>query len=147
MLKDENPGISKYRLQGIDRNAPWWPANYGAGTWAFVIHRATGLALVGYLFLHLLVVSFAAVAWGGVSFDQLMAFFNTPVIKVMELGLILLVLVHGANGIRILLFDAGIGIRHQRVLFWVALTVALLVWALACVFTINHIMSPKLGSH
>ncbi len=114
------------RVGRLDYNAPWWPANYRAGTWAWLLHRITGLALVVYLFIHILAISFAALSWGGFSFDQAMALLHTRPFLVLDLGLLAILLFHTLNGIRILLFDLGIGIRSQQQLFWLALSVSLL---------------------
>jgi succinate dehydrogenase / fumarate reductase cytochrome b subunit len=131
--------LSKQPTGRLDRNAPWWPTNYRAGTWAFIVHRITGLALVAYLCLHIWVISFAALVWGGLTFDRLMAFFDTPLIKALEMGLIALILVHALNGVRILLFDAGIGIRSQRQLFWIAMGLAAVLSLAVTVFTFTHL--------
>jgi succinate dehydrogenase / fumarate reductase, cytochrome b subunit len=131
--------LSRATAPRMDRNAPWWPSNYRAGAWAFVLHRATGLALAGYLFAHIWVISFAAVSWGGLSFDRLMELLESPLIKTLELGLILLVLVHGLNGVRILLFDIGVGVRRQRQLFLGALGISIILCLLAAGYTIVHL--------
>jgi succinate dehydrogenase / fumarate reductase cytochrome b subunit len=127
----------------INRNTPWWPANYQAGTWAFALHRVSGLLLAVYLFVHLWVISFATVAWGGVSFDRLMGFFDAPLVKVLELGLVILVVFHGLNGVRILLFDAGVGVRQQKQLFWIVLATTLFLGIAASILTITHLTPSK----
>jgi succinate dehydrogenase / fumarate reductase cytochrome b subunit len=91
-----------------------------------VLHRLTGLALVGYLFLHIWVISFSTVKWGGVSFDMIMGQFQTPMFYVLDLGLLAVVLFHGLNGLRILLFDVGIGVRIQKQILWAVVFVVII---------------------
>jgi succinate dehydrogenase / fumarate reductase cytochrome b subunit len=102
---------------------------------AWLLHRLSGLALSGYLLLHL--YDLRAAQYGTRAFDEVLADFQTPFWKVMDLLLLLAVLFHGLNGIRLLLFDAGMGIRHQRQLFWLAfgLTVAIFLFSSVMVFT------------
>ena len=102
----------------MKRNTPWCPANMRVGMWAFVLHRVTGLALVGYLLLHIMVISTSLA--GGLAFDAVLARLQAPLFLVLDLGLVAAVLLHGLNGLRLLLFDLGVGIRRQKELFWSA---------------------------
>jgi succinate dehydrogenase / fumarate reductase cytochrome b subunit len=140
---ETNDVLTRQPARRWDRNAPWWPANYRIGAWAFVLHRVTGLALVAYLFAHIWVISFAALVWGGLTFDRLMVIFEAPVIKALELGLVGLVLIHGLNGVRILLFDAGIGVRRQRLLFWIAIGLAAAIILAISGVTFSNIPAHK----
>lgn len=107
----------------------------GVGMLAWLLHRVSGLALSGYLLLHL--YDLRAAQYGARAFDEVMATFQSPFWKVLDLLLLLAVLFHGLNGIRLLLFDAGMGIRYQRQLFWLAfgLTVAIFLFSSVMVFT------------
>ena len=102
---------------------------------AWLLHRLSGLALSGYLLLHL--YDLRAAQHGARAFDEVMATFQSPFWKVLDLLLLLAVLFHGLNGIRLLLFDVGMGIRYQRQLFWLAfgLTVAIFLFSSVMVFT------------
>jgi len=102
---------------------------------AWLLHRVSGLALSGYLLLHLW--DLRAAQQSASAFDQALATFQTPFWKAMDLLLLAAVLFHGLNGIRILLFDAGAGLRYQRQLFWIAfgLTVAIFLFAAVMIFT------------
>ncbi len=90
-----------------------WPLKIKAGMWAWLLHRITGLAIVFYLFMHIIVIS--TVIWG--RFDATMAFLKSPVFVAGELLLIAAGLFHGLNGIRIILFDLGLGIKSQKGMF------------------------------
>ncbi|MBI2858021.1 MAG: succinate dehydrogenase, cytochrome b556 subunit [Chloroflexi bacterium] len=104
------------------------PAKYRVGMWAFVLHRLTGLVVGLYLMAHIIVISTAAVA-GKLSFDNLMEAMRVPWIIVLELVLIAAVLYHLLNGVRLLLFDMGIGARQQKSIFWAFMVVGVGVMA------------------
>lgn len=72
---------------------------------AWLLHRLTGAGLAAYLFLHLWVLS--SLASSPERFDRLMNAFSHPIIKLMEIGLLGMVLYHGVNGVRIVLMDYG----------------------------------------
>ncbi len=93
-----------------------------AGTLAYVLHRVTGLLLTLYLFIHIGAMSLARMQ--GQSFEELMATFRQPAFLLVDWFILVGVLVHGLNGIRIVLFDLGLGLRHQKALFWGLMAVA-----------------------
>lgn len=117
-------------LRPSSRNTPLWPANYRIGMWAWLLQRITGVALVFYLFLHIWVISFSAVGDKGLDFDRALALLQTPFFIALDLLLLAAVLYHALNGIRILAFDLGIGIRAQAVLFWALMAVGVVALAL-----------------
>ena len=102
----------------------------GLGAWAFWLHRLTGLAIVFYLFMHLLVI--ATVLGGTGSFNSVMAVLKAPAFLFGELLLIAAICIHGFNGVRIVLFDLGKGVKNQKEVF-TALMIAALVPFLAAV--------------
>jgi len=72
---------------------------------AWLLHRLSGVALAGYLLLHLWVLQ--NLAKGPAEFDKIMALFDTVLIKVMEIGLLGVVAYHTINGLRIVFMDYG----------------------------------------
>lgn len=107
----------------------------GVGMLSWILHRISGLALSGYLLLH--IYDLRAVQRGPQALDEALAVFQTPFWKVMDLLLVAAVLYHTLNGIRLLLFDMGKGLRYQRQLFWVAfgLTIAIFLFSAVMVFS------------
>ena len=87
-----------------------------SGMVAWIIQRATGLLLLFYLLLHVHTVS--KLSQGPAAFDEAIATFHNPLFKLLEIGLLGTVVLHALNGIRITLVDLGVGVRHQRQLFW-----------------------------
>ena len=73
------------------------------GQWSWLFHRITGVAIILFLFAH--VVDTAVIGWGPEAYDKVMAAYGNPVVHVLELGLVLAVLFHSINGIKITLID------------------------------------------
>ena len=93
------------------------------GTMAHLLHRVTGLLIVVYLFLHIGVMSYTYFDAGS-GFDDLMATFASTPFLIVDLVLFAGVMIHGLNGIRIMLFDMGYFSRRQKELFWVMMAIA-----------------------
>lgn len=106
MFKPGTPGM-------VDTDAS--PRNYATGMWAYILQRATGLALVLYLLLHIVIVTQSI--RGPDVFDALLRTLLGPPFLVLDLLLFAATLFHALNGVRIILFDLGIGIREQKTVF------------------------------
>lgn len=109
----------------------------GLGMWAFWLHRLTGLAMVGYLLMHILVIS--TVVGGAGSFNAAMKFLKAPLFILLEMGLLAIILIHGLNGLRIVLFDLGYGVKKQKQIFIALMIVGFIPLALAFVVALPHI--------
>lgn len=120
--------IRTARTRQRSLNTPLWPVNYRTGMWAWALHRLSGLVLTAYLIVHIIVISSSATGQRGINFDKLLAQLTQPLWLTMDLLLWAAVLYHTLNGIRILLFDLGIGARRQKAVFWGFMTVAVLAW-------------------
>ncbi|MBN1678165.1 MAG: succinate dehydrogenase, cytochrome b556 subunit [Candidatus Thermoplasmatota archaeon] len=104
------------------RNSEFWPTNMNTGMWAWVGHRLTGILLVVYLFLHLSFLSQASLNHD--SFDQLMETMAQPLFVLLDFLLVCAVIFHAMNGLRVVLFDMGIGIRKQKLVFWIMMAIS-----------------------
>ena len=74
-----------------------------SGSWAWILHRFTGIALIGYLFLH--IYSLSPLTEGEVAFNNKMATFASPVFMIIEWLLFAFVLFHALNGMGALMFS------------------------------------------
>jgi succinate dehydrogenase / fumarate reductase cytochrome b subunit len=92
------------------------------GTLAHLLHRLTGLLIVVYLFLHIGAMSYTYFDEGS-GFDELMAMFASTPFLIADLVLFAGVMIHGLNGLRIMLFDMGYFTRRQKELFWVMMAI------------------------
>ncbi len=104
------------------RNSEFWPTNMKIGMWAWVGHRMTGLILVAYVFMHLAFITQASL--GEDRFDSLMELMAQPKFVFLDFLLVCVVIYHAMNGLRVVLFDMGIGIRRQKLVFWVTMAIA-----------------------
>lgn len=123
------------------RNSEFWPTNMKTGMWAWVGHRLTGLALVAYVFLHLSFISTASMAEGGADFDALMEITSKPLFVAMDFLLVIVVIYHAMNGLRVVLFDLGIGIRRQKLVFWITMAISA-VLIIGGLWAIWHLIFP-----
>jgi succinate dehydrogenase / fumarate reductase cytochrome b subunit len=117
------------------KNSEFWPTNMKTGMWAWVGHRITGLVLVAYIFLHLAFITTASLSEDGGDFNTLMKTTSEPLFVAMDFLLVVVVIYHAMNGFRVVLFDMGVGIRRQKLVFWVCMAIAAVlivvgVWAL-----------------
>jgi succinate dehydrogenase / fumarate reductase cytochrome b subunit len=101
------------------------------GMWAFAVHRITGIGLVAYLLLHLLVLSI--LAQGPAGWDTFVTLARTPVFLALDVVLIAGILVHGLNGIRVALLGMGYGVSRQKPAFAGLLIAAAILLVLASI--------------
>jgi succinate dehydrogenase / fumarate reductase cytochrome b subunit len=94
--------------------------------WSWVLHRITGATIFFFLFVH--VVDTALVRVSPEAYNEVVATYKTPIVGLMEIGLVAAVLYHALNGIRVILIDFWQhGARYQRVMLWVVAGVWLAV--------------------
>ncbi|MBI5651387.1 MAG: succinate dehydrogenase, cytochrome b556 subunit [Chloroflexi bacterium] len=109
----------------------------GLGMWAFWLHRLTGLAIIFYLLLHVLVIS--SIVGGSANFDAAMKTLKAPIFVLLEMGLLATIIIHGLNGIRIVLFDVGIGVKHQKEIFIAMMALGVLPFLVGFAIAWPHI--------
>lgn len=105
-----------------------------SGSWAYILHRITGVGLTAYLFVHIWALS--SLSKGRAVFQEEMALFTTTPFKIAEWLLGLLVMFHAFNGIRIAIVDLGEGARYHKKLLaavWVS-GVAVVVFMFVLIF-------------
>lgn len=83
-----------------------------AGSWAYILHRLTGIGLTVYILVHIILLT--TLLKGDRAFNEEMAFFRTPVFLFFEWLLGSLVMFHALNGLRIALIDLGNGARYHK---------------------------------
>jgi succinate dehydrogenase / fumarate reductase cytochrome b subunit len=110
----------------------------GLGVWAFWLHRLSGLAIIFYLLMHILVIS--TIVGGQANFNNAMTFLKSPIFVLLEMGLIGCITLHGLNGLRIVLFDLGIGIKRQKEVFVGMAIAAAILTGIAFVVALPHII-------
>ena len=101
------------------------PIGRQIGGWAFALNRITAIGLTIYLFLHLIILS--TLAQGPGAYDDFLKLTENPFIKFGEWAVVAAAILHGLNGIRIILTSFGVGVTRQRQLFFGLMAVAVLV--------------------
>ena len=105
---------------------PLTPYKVRTGMFAWMLHRLTGLALVGYLVVHV---------WGlkaitnADAYNALITEYHGPLFKVGEFLLLGAVIYHALNGLRIVLIDFVGWSPNQKRLFWTLGAVAVVLFA------------------
>ena len=86
---------------------------------AWLLNRITGVAITAYLVIHIWVIHH--LHQGPEGFNEVMHALTSPIFKLLEIGLLGIILYHAMNGIRILIVEWGGGARnHKKVFWWVA---------------------------
>jgi succinate dehydrogenase / fumarate reductase cytochrome b subunit len=87
------------------------------GQWTWIAHRVTGLAIILFLFAH--VVDTAVVGWGPEAYNRVLSVYQNWGVRLLELGLVAAVMFHALNGIRIMIIDFWpSATRHNRALLY-----------------------------
>ena len=90
------------------------------GMWSWVAHRVTGVLIFFFLFAHVLDTALVRVSPD--AYDRIMDTYKTPLVNVMEVGLVGAVLFHALNGLRVTAIDFwSKGTRYQKQMTFVVL--------------------------
>ena len=100
------------------------PIGRETGGWAFILNRITALGLTFYLYLHLVVLG--QLAKGPEAYDGFVHLMQNPFVIVGELLVVAAGILHGLNGIRIVLTTFGVSITRQKQLFYGLMAVAVI---------------------
>lgn len=92
------------------------------GMWSWVLHRITGVAIFFFLLVHILDTSLVRIWPEG--YNTVIESYKTPIMGLGEIGLVAAIGLHALNGLRIIAIDfLSIGPRIQRLLFWIAVAI------------------------
>jgi succinate dehydrogenase / fumarate reductase cytochrome b subunit len=113
--------------------------------WSWVAHRITGVAVFLFLFVH--VLDTALVRVDPTVYDAVIDTYKTPIVNVMEVGLVGAVLFHALNGIRIILVDFwSKGPKYHRAMLWTIMIVWVAVMLPGAYFMLKHTITVMFGS-
>jgi succinate dehydrogenase / fumarate reductase cytochrome b subunit len=117
----------------------------GEGMWTWVLHRITGVSVFFFLLVH--VLDTALVRVSPEAYDLVIATYKTPIVNVLEVGLVGAVLYHALNGLRVILVDFWAkGPRYQRQMTWAIATVWILLMVPGTFFMMKHTFEAMFGS-
>ena len=103
----------------------------GVGTAAWILHRLSGVVLVIYLMMHIIVIGQSVRNQD--AFNAALHFVQQPPFVILDCALAGTVAYHALNGLRLVSFDLGWGIRAQKPLFFVSLILAFAVFVVSLV--------------
>ena len=99
----------------------------GVGQWSWILHRITGVAVLIFLFTHILDTALIMV-WP-VWYNRIIAIYRMPVFGLMEIGLFAAVLYHSLNGVRITIVDFWpASTVHYKRMFYIEMGIFFLVF-------------------
>jgi succinate dehydrogenase / fumarate reductase cytochrome b subunit len=107
--------------------------------WSWVAHRVTGVLIFFFLFVH--VLDTALVRVSPHAYNSVIDTYKTPIVGLLETGLVAAILFHAFNGLRVVLIDFwSKGPRYQKQMtygvvgIWVLLFVPFAIRHLTIVF-------------
>lgn len=92
--------------------------NRHPGQTAFSLHRISGIILICYLILHIILHSTALIL-GNEAYNNLAKRMDNPFAHLIELFIIIIASFHLLNGIRLILIDLFLLTRFQKELFFI----------------------------
>jgi succinate dehydrogenase cytochrome b subunit len=109
-----------------------------SGMWSWLFHRIAGLGILLFLLVH--IVDISLLNFGPDVYNEGIAFFGLPIIRVISLALIAGVLFHSFNGVRIMLIDFWPkGVRYQGMMFAIVMALTLIGFVALGIFIIGPI--------
>jgi succinate dehydrogenase / fumarate reductase cytochrome b subunit len=115
--------LERFEYPKARRASRWFDVRRrNLGMWAYALNRITGIGLVVYLYLHLVILSL--LLGGAGSWDAFVSLARSPFFLTLDVILIAGALIHGLNGLRIALVGFGIGVRAQKAFFSILMLVA-----------------------
>jgi succinate dehydrogenase / fumarate reductase cytochrome b subunit len=86
-----------------------------SGQWSFVAHRASGFLVFIFLLLHIIDVSLINAS--NELYDEVHELYGNVLLRVFECGLLMALLFHSLNGLRIVIVDFFPGaVRNEKAL-------------------------------
>jgi len=106
------------------------------GMWLYIFHRVTGVALFAYLLIH--IISTTLILLGPEIYEGAEAVYKNFYFRIAEIFLMLAVLAHAINGLRIIAIDLwSKGTRYKSHLNYLAMIVFFVIWVPASIKMVN----------
>lgn len=109
------------------------------GMWSWVAHRVTGVLIFFFLFAH--VLDTALVRVSPHAYDSVISTYKTPLVNLMEYGLVAAILFHALNGLRVIAVDFwSKGPKYQKEMLWSVVG----LWVVLLAASFYHILQHTL---
>lgn len=106
--------------------------------WSWVLHRLTGVAIYFFLLVHILDTSL--VRFSPEAYNIVIGTYQTPIMGLGELGLVIAIAYHALNGLRIIAVDFfSWGTRYQRLLFYIVIALWVITIAAFAPRHLSHV--------
>jgi len=113
--------------------------------WSWVAHRVTGVLIFFFLFVHVLDTSLVRVS--PEAYDATVAVYKTPIVALLEYGLVAAILFHALNGLRVVAVDFwSKGPRYQRQMLWTVMGIWIVLMIGALYPVLGHAVRELFGS-
>jgi succinate dehydrogenase cytochrome b subunit len=111
----------------------------GGSLWSWIFHRASGLAVLGFLFLH--IIDTSLVGFGPAHYNNFVRLYQKATFRWLEVLLMGLVIFHALNGLRVILVDFWAkGARYHRQLNSIVIFVSLALFLPAAYFMVKPLI-------
>ncbi|CBG70618.1 putative succinate dehydrogenase membrane subunit [Streptomyces scabiei 87.22] len=108
-------------------------------------HRVTGVLIFFFLFVHVLDTALVRVSPD--AYDKVVATYKTPIVALLEYGLVAAILFHALNGLRVIAVDFwSNGPRHQKTMLWSVVGIWLVLMIGALYPVLGHAVREVFGS-
>ena len=117
----------------------------GQGMWSWVAQRITGIAVFFFLYVH--VLDTALVRVSPEAYDLIIATYKTPIVNLLEVGLVGAALYHALNGLRVIAVDFWArGPRYQRQMLWGVVGIWVVVMIPGTYYMMRHTVEALFGA-
>ncbi|MCM3922177.1 succinate dehydrogenase, cytochrome b556 subunit [Frankia sp. AiPs1] len=115
------------------------------GMWSWVAHRITGVLVFFFLFAHVLDTALVRVSPS--SYNEVIEVYKSPIVNLLEVGLVAAVLFHALNGIRIILIDFWeSGPKYQKQMLYIELVLFVVLLVPAAYRMLQHTAETLFGN-
>lgn len=90
------------------------------------LHMVTGVSLLSYIIINTIILMLLTL--GEEKFDSVMSVMHSPYVLILEMFLLVSVLFHTLNGIRILFFDVGLWINDQKEIAYTVIVLVIILF-------------------
>ena len=107
--------------------------------WSWLLHRISGLAILVFLFIH--IVDISVIGFGPKVYNNSVLLFDQVIVRLISLALFVAVLYHSLNGLRLMAINFWRkGVHYQKVLFVAVLAVSII----AFIPIVYFVMAPAI---
>ncbi|WP_018682666.1 succinate dehydrogenase, cytochrome b556 subunit [Actinokineospora enzanensis] len=143
-MSDSASATEKVAARGSRRTGTLYRGD--PGMWSWVAHRITGVLTFFFLFAHVLDTALVRVSPN--AYDEVIETYKTPIVNLIEVGLVGAVLYHALNGLRVLLVDFwSKGPRLQKPMLWTILGIWVVVMVPGAYFMLERTVRELFGGN